>query len=60
MECQCTPRILIVDDTQFNLFAAQQTIQSNYKNRVHVDGAFSGASAIEKIELDLQYIEQRN
>lgn len=49
ISCSCPPRILIVDDHQFNLIAAQGVIRSNYLNSIHVDSAFSAGSAIEKI-----------
>ena len=48
--CSCTPKILIVDDNQFNNVALEYIIK---ESGFAVDQAFNGKEAVEKYQADL-------
>ena len=47
----CKPRVLIVDDNQFNIFALRETIDSHFE--AEIEEAENGQVALDLINHDL-------
>ena len=44
-KCDCIPRILVVDDTDFNIIPVRMLLQENYE--IECDDACNGAVAVQ-------------